>query len=131
MKGIHILYFFLFVVTSANAQGVKDTSKIEVKQDPRVGEMLQKYRDSRTGKIKGYRVQIHFGAEKIKAKDVKSKFLTRFPDIRAYDIFETPYFKIRVGDFRTKLEAYKFMKQIQDDFPGAFIVQDEIELPPL
>ena len=120
---------FLFTTASAKAQGVKDTSKIEVKQDARVGEMLQKYRDSRNGKIKGYRVQIHFGAEQKKSKDIKSKFLTKFPDMRAYDTFETPYFKIRVGDFRSKLEAYKFMKQIQDDFPGAFIVSDEIELP--
>ena len=131
MRSLFILLFLLANFISSDAQTANDTAKIPVKQDPRVGEMLQKYRDSRTGKIKGYRVQIHFGAEKIKAKDVKSKFLTRFPDIRAYDIFETPYFKIRVGDFRTKLEAYKFMKQIQDDFPGAFIVQDDIELPPL
>lgn len=131
MKLGFIIIFFAATFVSAKAQGVKDTSKMEVKQDPRVGEMLQKYRDSRNGKIKGFRVQIHFGAEKSKAKEIKSKFLTKFPEMRAYDTFETPYFKIRAGDFRTKLEAYKFMKEIQEDFPGAFIVADEIELPPL
>jgi hypothetical protein len=36
-----------------------------------------------------------------------------------------------VGDFRTKLEAYKFLKEISIEFPGSFIVQDEIELPKL
>ena len=93
--------------------------------------MMQKYVDSRNGKIKGYRVQIHFGTEKNKAKEIKSKFLAKYPDVKVYDMFEPPYFKVRAGDFRTKLEAYKFLKEIQEDFPGSFIIADEIELPQL
>lgn len=99
--------------------------------DPRIKKLSQKYIDSQTGKIKGYRVQIHFGAERNKAMQVKSKFLARYQDMRAYDPFDAPYFKIRVGDFRTKLEAYKFLKEVQADFPGSFIVADDIELPAL
>jgi|ERR1051326_3820006 hypothetical protein len=128
---ILLTLFFFFTLTCTQAQTKADTGTVTIKQDDRVKEMLQKYSDSRNGKMKGYRVQIHFGAEKIKAKDVKSKFLTKYPDTHAYDFFETPYFKVRVGDFRTRLEAYKFLKQIENDFPGAFIVADEIELPAL
>jgi hypothetical protein len=130
MRFLIVLTLFLSPFLT-RAQVKADTGKITVQEDPRVKEMMGKYVDSRNGKIKGYRVQIHFGGEKIKAKDVKSRFLTKYPDMRAYDSFETPYFKVRVGDFRTKLEAYKFLKEIQDVFPGAFIVSDEIELPPL
>ena len=133
MKIASIILFFLFSFFSAQsyAQSKTDTGSVKVNADPRVKEIDQKYTDSRNGKIKGYRVQIHFSAEKSKAKDAKSKFLNKFPDVHAYEIFETPYFKIRVGDFRTKLEAYKFMKEIQEIFPMTFIVADEIELPPL
>jgi hypothetical protein len=131
MKSILPLFLLFISLFSAKAQTKTDTGKIVVSQDPRVKEMMQKYGESRNGKIKGYRVQIHFGSEKSKAKDVKSKFLTKYPDVRAYDIFETPYFKVRAGDFRTKLEAYKFLKDIQETFPGAFIVEDNIELPEL
>jgi hypothetical protein len=110
---------------------VKDSGKVVINADGRVALMQQKYIDSQNGKIKGYRVQIHFGNEKNKAKEIKSKFLTKHNSMRAYDSFESPYFKVRVGDFRTKLEAYKFMKEIAGEFPGAFIVTDNIDLPEL
>ena len=83
------------------------------------------------GKMKGYRVQVHFGVEKAKALEIKSKFTSSFNSIPAYLDYQQPYFKIRVGNFRTKLEAYKLLQEISGDFPGAFIVTDEIELPPL
>jgi len=108
-----------------------DSAKVELVQDEKIPQMVQKYTDSQNGKIKGYRVQIFFGAEKIKAKGEKSKFLSKYSDVKAYEVFETPYFKIRAGNFRTKLEAYQFQQKIKEDFPGAFIVEDEIELPEL
>ncbi len=63
--------------------------------------------------IKGYRVKIHFGTDKNKAKEIKGNFLARFPAVSAYEKYDQPNFNIRVGDFRTKLEAYKFLKEIQ------------------
>ena len=131
MKKITLIVLFFTLCGWVNAQSKSDSGKVTVNADPRVKEMDDKFTESRNGKIKGYRVQILFSAEKSKAKETKSKFLTKYPDVHAYDLFETPYFKIRVGDFRTKLEAYKFMKQIQETFPQSFIVTDEIELPPL
>ena len=102
-------------------------------EDARVKEMLTKYIDSQDGKIKGWRVQIHFGSESAKAKEVKAKFLQKYDaeDIPAYLCYAQPYFKIRVGDFRTRLEAFKFLKEVSEDFPGSFIVEDTIELPKL
>ncbi len=108
-----------------------DSTRLSGKKDPRIQKMSDKYVESQNGKIKGYRVQIHFGAEKSKAMQVKSRFLSKYQEVRAYDPYDAPYFKIVVGDFRTKLEAYKFLKEVQGEFPGSFIVTDEIELPPL
>ena len=79
--------------------------------------------------IKGYRVKIHFGADKNRAKEIKGTFLTKFPGVAAYEKYDQPNFNIRVGDFRTKLEAYKFLKAVQIEFPTAFLVQDEIDFP--
>ena len=62
---------------------------------------------------------------------MKAKFLSQFPDVAAYEKYDQPNFNIRVGDFRTKLEAYRLLKELQQEFPSAFIVQDEIELPEL
>lgn len=46
-----------------------------------------------------------------------------------YRVFQTPNFKVRVGDFRTKVEATKFLLELKQDFPEAFIVEDKIKLP--
>ena len=121
-----LLLLFIPIISFAS-----DSTKTAGKQDPRIQKMSDKYVESQNGKIKGYRVQIHFGAEKSKALSVKAKFLSKYQDVRAYDPYDAPYFKIRVGDFRTKLEAYKFLKEVMEEFPGSFIVADEIELPPL
>lgn len=136
MNRLSYLFFFFGLSCGIMAQDTltrapQDSGRIRINKDPRVDKLDQKYIESQNKKIKGYRVQIHFGAEKSKALQVKSRFLTKYPDVRAYDPFDAPYFKIRVGDFRTKLEAYKFLQEIKDEFQGSFIVTDEIELPEL
>ena len=103
-------------------------------QDKRVNELVLKHvliNETRKGTMKGYRVQIHFGQEKAKALDVKSKFMAQHNNIPSYLDYQQPYFKIRVGNFRTKLEAYKLLQEISTEFTGSFIVSDDIELPAL
>lgn len=125
MKALIPLITFLFL-----SQGIFSQAKGGIlHKDSRIDEMDRLLTESSSGKMAGYRVQLHFGAEKSKALSVKSKFLTQYPDIKAYDQFEAPYFRVRVGNFRTKMEAYCFWKSVADQFPGSFIVNEEIELP--
>lgn len=101
-------------------------------QDRGIAELVEKhiqFNEKNNGRISGYRVQIHFGVDRSKARDIKAKFLTSHPGVEAYEKYEQPNFKIKVGDFRTRLESFKFLKEISNEFPGSFIVQDEIELP--
>lgn len=132
-KVIFPLFFGLLSSFSTDAQPISaDTGKIELVQDHKVKALLQKHAEMNAkADIKGYRVKIHFGADKAKAKEVKAKFISKFPDVQAYEKYDQPNFNIRVGDFRTKLDAYKFLKVVQPEFPSAFIVQDNIELPDL
>lgn len=83
------------------------------------------------GTVSGYRVQIHFGSDREKAKDEKAKFLKLYSDIPAYENYQQPNFKIRVGDFRSRLEAQKFLKEIKNEFSSSFVVTDEINYPKL
>ena len=77
----------------------------------------------------GYRIQIYFGQNRTKANEVKTDFLQLFPKTGAYLVYQQPNFKIRVGDFSTRLEALKFLKEIQSLYAAAFIVKDEVKLP--
>lgn len=110
------------------------TTDSNIIQDKRVNELILKHiliNEAMKGKIKGYRVQIHSGAEKSKALEIKTKFALLYNNIPVYLDYQQPYFKVRVGDFRTRLEAYKLLKKIILEFSGSYIVQDQIELPQL
>ncbi|MEK6614693.1 MAG: SPOR domain-containing protein [Bacteroidota bacterium] len=130
-----LIFFSIFAKAQSSGDSLKQfTVDSNIIQDKRVNELVLKHiliNESKKGKMKGYRVQIHFGTEKAKAIDVKSKFMTQYNNVPSYLDYHQPYFKIRVGDFRTKSEAYKLLQEISGDFTGAFIVSDDIELPPL
>jgi hypothetical protein len=81
--------------------------------------------------IPGYRIQIHFGNEREKAREIKTKFLQEFPEIPAYDSYQSPNFRVRVGDYRSKLEAAGYLSRISAQFPSSFIVSDKIKYPKL
>ena len=137
MKRLLSILSFVFMSLFSNAQFSADSLKFMAAdsgmiQDKRVNELVLKHvliNEARKEKMKGYRVQIHFGPERAKAMEVKTKFTSEYHNTAAYLDYQLPYFKIRVGDFRTKLEAYKLLQDIAADFPGAFIVSDDIELP--
>ncbi len=119
-------------VTAQNTS--PDSSRIQYIQDSKITDLMNKslaLNEKKDGKIKGYRVQIHFGSDRDKANEIKLKFVQKYSSVAAYEPYEQPNFKVRVGDFRTRLEAYKFLKEIAPDFPSSFIVQDEVELKEL
>ena len=62
---------------------------------------------------------------------LKNDFLQEYPEMGAYVIYQQPNFKLRVGDFKTRLEASKFLTEMQTRFAMAFIVNDEVRLPNL
>jgi hypothetical protein len=65
------------------------------------------------------------------AEEVKEKFLEKNETIPAYLLFTAPYYRVRVGDFRTRLEAEKFLQKINRTYPNAWIIKDEINFPAL
>ncbi len=132
LKGALSVLFIIGLSTFSFSQVASDTGKVEFVQEYKLKELLNKHIEINSkGTIKGYRIKIHFGDDKNQANEVKKKFLEKFPDVPAYAKYDQPNFNIRVGDFRTKLEAYKFLKEVQVDFPAAFLVMDDIEFPQL
>lgn len=133
MKGPKITLIILYIVSVYNysySQTVVDSGNVEFVQEFKIKELVNKHIEINSkATINGYRVKIHFGADKNQAYEVKKKFSEKFPNVPAYAKYDQPNFNIRVGDFRTKLEAYKFLKEVQVEFPSAFLVQDDIEFP--
>jgi len=76
--------------------------------------------------IEGYRIQLSFG-KKEEVNEIRTEFLQQHPDCRAYVSWLQPNFRLRIGDFRTRLQAERFKRGIMDDYPNCYIVRDHIE----
>lgn len=128
------LFFLSLGAINVHAQTMPlSKDSLFMNADQRVTTLQQKYIELNKLKqgVSGYRIQIHFGNERDKAKEIKTQFLKAFPDIPAYESYQSPNFRIRVGDYRSKLEASKYLLQISASFPSSFIVTDNIKFPQL
>ncbi len=129
---ISVWSLFLYTLTT-KVQAQADCGSLKTDFSTRTVSQLELYKKNteKERKAKGYRVQIHFGNTREAAKSVKDKFLSQVNQVNAYEIYQQPNFKIRVGDFRSHLDAYRFLKSIKSNFPNAYIVQDDINFPSL
>ncbi len=88
-------------------------------------------RNMRSSGIPGYRIRIYsesgIGA-KNEQQQVRARFLSLYPGMDAYNRYDEPYFKIYVGDCRTKSEALKLQDRIAKDFPNSIVREDFIIL---
>jgi hypothetical protein len=110
--------------------------KLNINQDPRFEELVKLHirKNQQINGIQGFRVEIFFSSEinaRLKAQNIKNEFLSAYPDYNVYISFVSPDFKVKVGDFRTKNDALRLMKEIRGQFPKAFVVPDLIEFPKL
>lgn len=79
--------------------------------------------------IGGYRIQIttFSGTNSLaRAEKAKAEFENSFSEYPAYISYLEPYFRLRIGDFRSKLEAYEALRKVSLQYEGAFIIKDEI-----
>lgn len=123
MKHILFLIFSLSSFLSLISQENQTQTLLKVKA---LQEKKAEYHKRTNGESDGYRVKIHFSADKTKAREVQSKFLAKYSDVPAYEEYQQPNFVVNVGDFKTKLEAYELLKKIKEDFPYAFIVKSKV-----
>ncbi len=111
-------------------------SDIQLSGNEEVNELLQKRIEINKNKetISGWRIRIYSDIGKDARSSslrIKNDFLDKYYDIPVYREYRSPYFKVYIGDFRTKTEAYKVLKEIKQDYPTAFIVYTNINFPQL
>lgn len=83
----------------------------------------------KVGEINGYRIQIaaYSGVNsKSQAENAKNSFNNLFPYTKAYLVYNEPYFKVRVGNYQSRLQAYRDLENIRLTYPSAYIVPDKI-----
>jgi hypothetical protein len=123
-------------VTHQTAKMEELLERLPIRQDPRITDLLVRHSQLNQKKrgFEGFRLEIFFASDnkaREKAMRVKHEFNLIYPEIPVYVLFQTPNFKVRIGDFRNKSEALKSKETISLKFPNAFIVKDIIRFPEL
>ena len=135
MKTLFILFFTALHFSSFAQQ---DSTAVLVHVDPRADALSErqaavnhaiKKANARTAK--GYRLLVVNTSKRNEAIDAKTKVYTHFPELKAYLVYQTPYFKLKAGNFKTRDEAEQYRKSLNIVFPkGVFIINDVIEVKP-
>ena len=95
---------------------------VTINQDREIEELLKIKKSIETNSDR-YKIQIYSGLSRSAAEKARSEFNENYSDWRTSIEFETPNFKIWVGDFRNRLDADRALIRIKKTFINAFIFQ--------
>ncbi len=116
-----VLLLFFFAGYTYSQQG-----SLQVNQDEKITELLQiKSNLSKENKISdGYTIQLYYG--ELKEANSVIRDYNRSVSIWSATIeYETPNYKVWVGNYSTRLEADRALLEIQKNFPNAFVLRPE------
>ncbi len=148
IRSIILLFFLSISISLCRAQSAFSTidllrrsddsygtGRLIINQNPGIDSMMNRYiiYNKKLNGVEGFRIQIYSSSTRNAREEsgkIRALFINKFPDIVSYASFSEPgYYKVRVGDFRTKTEATKFLLRIRREFPDAYFVPDIINFP--
>src|SRR5215813_11992695 len=139
MKSLFLSFLCLGTISLFAQQGVvTDTSSVIVHKDPRVDLLIKKQSEineettrnaRRVGR--GFRILVVNTNNREEAINAKTKLYQYFPELKSYLIYQSPYYKLKAGNFKEKKDAETYQKKLTAFFPkGVFVMNDLIEVKP-
>jgi hypothetical protein len=144
-KTLTAIFSFLLLPLSMVAQGGMsvlgimnegrpryEAERLVIVQDPALDTLIVRHIIANATKqgADGWRIQIYRGGHRTASDDanrVRARFMEDYPNIRTYLIFDKPnWFKVKVGDYRTREEAAAVFFDIQRKYPDAYLIRDII-----
>lgn len=129
------LSFFILFATPLLAQ---DSSSVVIHKDPRIDLLIKKQaeineettRDAR--KVgRGFRLLVINTNKREEAITAKTKLYQYFPELKSYLLYQSPYYKLKAGNFKERKDAETYQKKLTPFFPkGVFVMNDLIEVKP-
>jgi hypothetical protein len=130
------LSFQVFAQLDTGWKTAADSSTVIVHKDPRLDLLVKKQaqinevtsRDSRRTD-NGFRLMIISTNNREEAMAAKTKVYTYFPELKAYLWHQSPYYKLKAGNFKERKDAESYQRRLNVYFPkGVFIMKDKIEV---
>jgi len=132
-KLLFLSILFPFLLGAQTDTTLSESGDITSINEEGIDALVSKYENILKNKngVEGWRVQLMFKAKHKEIKQLKIDFIKLYPEIPAYLEYNAPYYRVRVGNCRTKLEAIKIKHQISKNFPGAYPVPEIINFSQL
>lgn len=148
-----LLLLFCFVMLGAAALRAQDSTAVmlvdstyvgrdilsvmgpgaRVNQSAPVKQALQNYVNANAEKsITGYRIRVFYNNEpsaRTRSESIEATLKEQYPGIGVYRTFESPNYKVTVGDFRSKDEALGIYNALKGTYPTAYIIKETINYP--
>jgi hypothetical protein len=113
--------------------GQKGEGSVQINQPAQMSEAYGKYvRANGERKRQGYRIRLFFDnrqTARVESEELEKAFQEQFPLIPTYRSYTNPFFKVVVGDYRTKSEAIMELNKILPFYPKAIVVKESIYFP--
>lgn len=131
-----MLYAVLLMCLTAKAFA---NDSVIVRKDPRLDILTAKQASinkltanmTSSGHYKGYRLQVLSTRSRDEAFNLKAELYQRFPEQKAYALYQSPNFKVRFGNFIDRAEAEKYKRLLSQIYPQAvYVIQDAIDYTP-
>lgn len=113
-------------------------SQVVVDKDPRVDLLLKKQEElnkkawtDNNKSVSGFRIVVISTNNRQSALDIKSRLMRDFSEHKTYMLYQSPNFRVLIGNFRTRKEADAVKSQLAKIYPsGLLIISATIELKP-
>ncbi len=121
MKRVFILIlFFVFYCSKIIF------AQVTINEPPIVTQMLERYVETNKNvtSVSGWRIQIFSTRDRVEMEKVRREFQFIYPNISVDWIHDRPQYVLRAGAFERKLDAYRLLNIIRQDYPSALISLD-------
>lgn len=122
MKNVFLAILFVpflgFTQIDTTINSKKEITSINQKG---INQLISKYKETLKEKngVTGWRLQIKFTSKREDILPYQRKFNELYADIPTHITFDSPYYKLTVGNFRQKNDALKTKHKIDKEFPGS------------
>lgn len=101
-----------------------------ISEDPEVTTLMNRFvqHNRLHQKVRGWRVQVFVTTDRRQIETQRKRFEELFPDYEVQFSHEDPFYHLKAGAFLNQAAVRPFLQQIRQEFVGAFVVADEIDI---
>jgi SPOR domain len=102
------------------------SQKVTIKEDPIIAQMMEKFTEKNKQKktVAGWRIQIGSTTDRRQMDETVKKFQQDYPEFTIAWVHAKPYYQVRAGAFKTKLESLRLLSLLKSEYPEAYPVAD-------